>query len=46
MEATTGQARPGSAAALGADVVRRTHSNDRKQAEQNRPTHVIDPNHL
>jgi hypothetical protein len=28
--ATPGEARPGSAAALGAGIVRRTHSNERK----------------
>jgi hypothetical protein len=37
--ATTGEARPDSAAALGAGIVRRIHSKERKQAEQDRPPH-------
>ena len=37
--ATPGEAKPGPAAALGAGIVRRTHSKERKQAEQDRPPH-------
>ena len=37
--ATPGEARPCSAAALGAGIVRHTHSKKRKQAEQDRPPH-------
>jgi hypothetical protein len=36
---TPDEARPASSAALGAGIVRRTHSEKRKQAEQDRPTH-------
>jgi len=38
-EANPGEARPGSAAVLGAGIVRRTQSKERKQAEQDRPPH-------